>query len=140
MSDELRAEFSRSARRWADAAWADGWHAHALDVLDHAIRLDPDNFKLFRKRGAFHLICPDPWLRDRERGFTDLLRACELAEWRGDLVEWASGLLAEFGNERRAEELLELARQIWAADGDEQPVLEYAEEFDASFASLPQVG
>src|SRR5687767_14428958 len=81
--------------------------AHAFDVLDHAIRLDPDDFKLFRKRGAFHLICPDPWLQDLGRGFADLRRACELSGWRVDLVEWASGLLAEFGDERRAEELLE---------------------------------
>ena len=137
MSDELRADFSRSARRWADAAWADGWHAHAFDVLDHAIRLDPDDFKLFRKRGAFHLICPDPWLQDLGRGFTDLRRACELAGWRGDLVEWASGLMAEFGDARRAEELLELARQAWAEFGDDQSASEYAEGFDDALVSLP---
>lgn len=138
MSDELRADISRSARRWADAAWADGWHAHAFDVLDHAIRLNPDDFRLFRKRGAFHLICPDPWLQDLGRGFTDLLRACELSGWRRDLVEWASGLLAEFGDARRAEELLERAREV-TVEFEVQPTPEDAECFDVSLASLPAV-
>jgi hypothetical protein len=117
---ESRDLSSRYARRWADAAWAGGWHAHALDVLDHAIHLDPEDFKLFRKRGAFHLLCPDPWLRDPRRGSADLRRACELCGWRADLVEWAAGLLEECGEGGRAEELLELARQADASCGDDQ--------------------
>jgi hypothetical protein len=120
--DELDA-YSRFARRWADAAWAGGWHAHALDVLDHAIRLNPGDFKLFRKRGSFHLLCPDPWLRDARRGFADLRRACELCGWRADVSAWVAELLAECGE--GAEELLELARQA-AADGD-QPATAYAD-------------
>jgi hypothetical protein len=48
MDQEGRDAPSRFARRWADAG-AGGWHA--LDVLDHAIRINPDDFKLFRKRG-----------------------------------------------------------------------------------------
>jgi hypothetical protein len=115
--DDLDA-YSRFARRWADAAWAGGWHAHALDVLDHAIRLNPDDIKLFRKRGSFHLICPDPWLRDARRGFADLRRACELCGWRPDVAAWVAELLAECGGEG-AEELLELARQAAPDDGDE---------------------
>ena len=138
MSDEYRAAFSRHARRWADAAWADGWHTHALDVLDHAIRLDPDDFKLFRKRGAFHLVCPDPWLRDRERGFADLRRACELSGWRGDLVGWAIELLATYGDGAHAEELLELARQA-APEDDDRSAPEYAEDLDA-LEPLPSAG
>ena len=122
MSDEFRADFSRSARRWADAAWADGWHAHALDVLDHAIWLNPDDFKLFRKRGACHLLCPDPCLRDDARGFADLLRACELSDWREDVVRWAAAVLTESGYADRADELLaELARRGEEADGADPP-------------------
>ena len=78
--------FTRHARRWADAAWERGWHAHALDVLDHAVRLHPADWKLYRKRGAFCLLCPDPALRDPQQGYADLRRACELAGWPDDLV------------------------------------------------------
>ena len=137
MTNDFRADVSRAARRWADAAWADGWHAHALDVLDHAILLDPEDFKLFRKRGAFHLVCPDPWLRDAVRGFADLRRACELSGWRGDLVEWAAALLAECGDGPRAEELLERAR---AAGADDPTTAECAEGFDSALAPLPSAG
>ena len=109
--------FTRHARRWADAAWERGWHAHALDVLDHAIRLDPDDFKLFRKRGVFHLVCPDPTVRDEEQGFVDLRRACELAAWRDDLVRWVADVLTRTGDAHRANELL---REL-SAQGHEPP-------------------
>ena len=98
--------FTRHARRWADAAWVRGWHDHALDVLDHAIRIDPDNFKLYRKRGVFNLTCPDPTVRDAEQGFADLRRACELAGWRDDLVRWVVEVLTRNGDGRRANEIM----------------------------------
>lgn len=122
LQDDDFQTFARTARRWADAAWVRGWHAHALDVLDHALWLAPDDFKLFRKRGAFYLLSPDPWLRDADRGFSDLRRACELCGWRADLVGWAAELLAECGAGALAEALAELARQAGAGDdGGEQP-------------------
>ena len=98
--------FTRSARRWADAVWVRGWHAHALDVLDHAIRLDPANFKLYRKRGVFHLLCPDRAVRDEEQGFADLRRACELSGWRDDLVRWVVEVLTRNGDLIRAKEIM----------------------------------
>ncbi len=106
MPPDDRAAFTRNARRWADAAWERGWHAHALDVLDHAIRFDADDFKLFRKRGAFNLLCPDSTVRDEEQGFSDLRRACELSGWRDELVRWAAEMLADIGDKQRANELL----------------------------------
>jgi hypothetical protein len=128
VDQEGRDASSRFARRWADAAWAGGWHAHALDVLGHAIRLNPDDFKLFRKRGALHLICPD--LRDAARGFADLRRACELSGWRPDLAGWAAELLEECGDGARAGQLLALARQAELAaaraGSGERPALDDA--------------
>jgi hypothetical protein len=112
--------FTRNARRWADTAWVRGWHAHALDVLDHAIRIDPDNFKLFRKRGMFHLLCPDSTVRDEEQGFLDLRRACELSDWRDDLVRWVADVLIRIGDKARANELLrELAHRAEEPMGGE---------------------
>jgi hypothetical protein len=111
---------SRHARRWADAAWVQGWHAHALDVLDHAIRLDPENFKLYRKRGVFHLLCPDPTVRDEEQGFADLRRACELSGWRDDVVQWVAEVLTRNGNVAHAKEITrELAERGRETGGDE---------------------
>ena len=107
--------FTRHARRWADAAWVRGWHAHALDVLDHAIRLDPDNFKLYRKRGVFHLTCPDPTVRDEEQGFADLRRACELSGWRDDVARWVAEVLTGNGDALRSKEIM----QALAAHGQQ---------------------
>ena len=118
--DDL-AVFTRHARRWADAAWVRGWHAHALDVLDHAIRLDPDNFKLYRKRGVFHLTCPDATVRDEEQGFMDLRRACELAGWRDDVTRWVADVLTLNGDPLRAKEVMrELAERRHEPPGDDE--------------------
>jgi hypothetical protein len=101
-----RDELTRHARRWADAAWVQGWHQHAIEVLDHAIRLHPEGFKLYRKRGAFYLLCPDAKVRDEEQGISDLLRACELSNWREDTVHWIADLLTENGRTAEAKEVL----------------------------------
>jgi Flp pilus assembly protein TadD len=106
MPPEESDEVARSARRWADAAWQRGLYAHAIDVLDHAIRLCPTDFKLYRKRGAFCLLCPDPDVRDEHQGVTDLRRACELSGWRDDLVRWAAETLADAGYRAEARDLL----------------------------------
>jgi len=120
MPPDDREAVSRHARRWADAAWVRGWHAHALDVLDHAVRFHPDCFKLFRKRGVFYLVCPDPTVRDEEQGASDLRRACELSGWREDLVQWVAGILSENGDPIRAKELLrQLAEQDKEATEEE---------------------
>src|SRR5690554_6218196 len=92
-----RDELTRHARRWADVAWGRGWYEHAIDVLDRAVELNPDNFKLYRKRGAFLLMCPDPTVRDDVQGAADLRRACELSNWRDDLVRWAAELMTHNG-------------------------------------------
>ena len=121
MSPDDPNALTRAARRWADAAWERGWHAHALDVLDHAIRLDPANVKLYRKRGVFHLVCPDPTVRDEEQGFADLRRACELSGWRDDVVRWVAEALTRNGDAHRANELLrELTERSREATGGEE--------------------
>jgi hypothetical protein len=99
-------ELARCARRWADAAWVRGWYGHAVDVLDHAIRLDPDGYKLYRKRGTFYLLCPDSTVQDTVQGIADLMRACELSDWRDDLVRWVADLLTEKGYKAEAKELV----------------------------------
>ncbi len=115
------AAFTRHARRWADAAWVRGWHAHALDVLDHAIRLDPANYKLYRKRGVFHLTCPDATVRDEEQGFADLRRACELSGWRDDVVRWVADVLTRNGDPLWAKEVMrELAERGHEPPGDDE--------------------
>jgi hypothetical protein len=99
-------EMTRNARRWADAAWIQGWHAHAIEVLDHAIKLYPKGYKLYRKRGAFYLLCPDPTVQDTEQGIADLKQACKLSGWRDDLVRWASELLEDNGYKSEAKALM----------------------------------
>jgi Flp pilus assembly protein TadD len=102
--DDLDAQ-TRSARRWADTAWEQGWYEHAIDVIDWALRLHPNAYKLYRKRGAFYLTCPDSTLRDEEQGAADLRRACELSGWREDLVRWVVGVLMENGDIAHAKEI-----------------------------------
>src|SRR5262249_4691011 len=85
------------ARRWADVAWGRGWHEHALEVIDRAIELNPDSFKLYRKRGAFYLLCPDAKVQDSEQAVADLRKACDLNGWREDLVKWVVQLLKDRG-------------------------------------------
>jgi hypothetical protein len=113
MPRDDRHEPDHHARRWADAAWARGWHAHAIEVLDHAIRLTPNGYKLYRKRGAFYLVCPDPKVRDEEQGFADLWEACEHSGWREDLVRWVTELLTDNGHPAEAKEIMwELSERI----------------------------
>lgn len=99
-------ELVRHARRWADVAWNQGWHAHAIEVLDRALELHPADFKLYRKRGAFYLLCPDQKVRDEEQGIADLRRACELSDWREDVVRWVAGLLKSNGDIGPAKEIM----------------------------------
>ena len=96
------AALTRQARRWADAAWVEGRHATAIDILDRAILLHPTCYRLHRKRGAFLLVCPDPTVRDEEQAFADLWRACALAGWREDIAGWVIGLLAGNGDTPQA--------------------------------------
>lgn len=105
MPSAERDEMTRNARRWADVAWAQGWYAHAIDVLDKAIELSPRSYKLYRKRGAFYLLCPDPKIHDDEQGVADLRRACELVSWREDFVHWVTGFLSENGEPAAAKEI-----------------------------------
>ncbi len=60
-------EQTRYARRWADVAWGEGWYTHAIDVLGKAIELHPDNFKLYRKRGASTCFAPIPRFKTRSK-------------------------------------------------------------------------
>jgi hypothetical protein len=106
MPRDERDELARRARRWADAAWAQGWHAHAIDVLDRAIRVDPRGYKLYRKRGAFYLVCPDATVRDTVQGIADLLKACELSGWEEEVARWVADLLTEYGYKAEAREVL----------------------------------
>ncbi len=111
MPSDDPAALTRHARRWADAAWVQGWYAHAIDVLDRAVELHPACFKLRRKRGAFLLLCPDPTVRDEEQAFADLRRACALAGWGEEVAGWVVGLLARSGYAPQADAL---ARELAA--------------------------
>ncbi len=111
MPSDDPAALTRHARRWADAAWVEGWYAHAIDVLDRAIELHPTCFKLHRKRGVFLLLCPDPTVRDEEQAFGDLRHACALAGWREGVVHWVIGLLTKNGDLPQANEI---ARELAA--------------------------
>ncbi len=105
MPSDDHAALTRHARRWADAAWVEGWYAHAIDVLDRAIELNPTCYKLHRKRGVFLLLCPDPTVRDEEQAFGDLRRACDLSGWKQDVVQWVIELLTRNGDMPQANEL-----------------------------------
>jgi hypothetical protein len=118
MPHDERDELARYARRWADVAWAQGWYEHAVEVLDHAIRLQPDGYKLYRKRGTFYLLCPDSKLQDTEQGIADLLKACELSDWREDMVQWIADLLNEHGYKAEAREIMwEFTERVRKASG-----------------------
>jgi hypothetical protein len=106
MPQTEREEQTRYARRWADVAWAREWHAHAIEVLDRAIELNPDSFKLYRKRGAFYLLCPDATVQDSEQAVADLRKACDLAGWREDFVRWVVDLLRNSGEVTAAKEFV----------------------------------
>lgn len=110
-------ELTRHARRWADVVWEKGWHSHAIDVLDRAIELNPECYKLYRKRGALYLSCPDSTIRDEVQGVADLRKACELAGWRNDLTRWVIGLLVEHGFKSEAKSLVK-EHQKHARSGD----------------------
>ena len=119
MPQDDRAALTRYARRWADAAWVQGWHAHAINVLDRAIELNPACYKLHRKRGVFLLLCPDQTVRDEEQAFADLRCACELSGWRDDLVRWVIALLTDNGDVPQANAIArELAARGRKPDGD----------------------
>jgi Flp pilus assembly protein TadD len=119
MSQSDLAEMTRRARRWADVAWGQGWYRHAIEVLDCAVELDPGSFKLYRKRGAFYLLCPDPTIRDEEQAFADLRKACELTNWRGEVVRWVAALLARNGDVSQAKTFMrELSKRQRAARED----------------------
>jgi Flp pilus assembly protein TadD len=112
MPQEDQDELVRHARRWADVAWNQGWHAHALEVLDRAIKLNPTDYKLYRKRGAFYLLCPNQKVRDEEQGIADLRLACELSGWREDVARVVVELLKRNGDKGPAKEIMrELAER-----------------------------
>lgn len=107
-----RDEMTRHARRWADVAWGRAWYTHAIEVLEKAIELNPNSFKLYRKRGAFYLLCPDSTIRDSEQAVMDLRKACKLANWREDVVRWVAELLSRNGEVAHAKEIMrELAKR-----------------------------
>src|SRR5271168_1022231 len=59
-----------------------GYHEKALPYLDRAIKLSPDDWKLYTARGCAWLD-----LEDRQRALADLTRAIKLAPQRSQIYE-----------------------------------------------------